>query len=1110
VNVSRALAALVAAVLLTSAAVPVQAADTGKATTLVRITVLDASSKRPVPMAHVHLLGDNATYDGFTDKSGSVTIAVAVRGRYGVRVDADAYAFARDGIVTASGPEAQSVTVVGERTRPARIGTATAKVKASSDTPVATIVDPQSQIAGTVGETLSNNSAIGTNSNGALTIHGHDSSTTAVTLNGAAIFPTNTQNQLGLLSSDVLNAAALSGPTGGAPNGSLNVQTYDPTIDWTGVAQLRGSSFGGNGNALQERGTTGRFGVAAVHSSNETGSPLTGRFFLDTSGQAYSHFSDSTSTGDTFTARYGFDSSHVAYLDLGRLDSLLPSTCAQQFGVLPCGFGPGNYSSSETDYAILRDTLQIDRGQIDVHFFESHSTNFQQFGPNRIPEFAAGTDDRSVTDRLGASGKLSYTFGKKRDVTLEFSSLHDTTSAQDGFSSPLFTVAPQTANTSSVTLGVPIFTASRFGLNLALGSDTSSGVSQGTFDANAHYNVTPRDSLSARFATGHLASIPGTSNSFALPSELEPDCTDGRVLGSGPSLAPAQPGATQNINASFDHSGSRIGYGFNLFQDTSRNANVLAVLPATSVPGFTLAPGYLTSASLAASAACGSAQNVLLSDLFYSVRAPVERQVSSGLDAHVTADIGSRIKLSTSYSFLSARAYGAGLPFAPGSNVIAGLQLPQQPLHKVQFQASAAFSSATSALAAVSYTGANNASMQQGFTRVDLGLRATTKTGDLVFAVQNVGNAAAPLFGGFDGFPNIVTPQTPRTYSVRYRFAIGRRGIDRASMLSNPINFANGLVMISMTGIEPKTEDWLALDSSNSFCGPELVPQAKKYLAAFSAYTDAVHTWSLQGRDLTTAPAFDVDGLRGRVVRGGEDYAIMITFDRTQFRKVNAFTRCARAHGTDVAEAQRLGLYSPSWEERDAIGAAMQLYSPRVGLYFAPQVPNGSRAAGGPFGNIAAPAPLRLQAPANPYAIDEKTCPASYHDAVVSTLVDLRNYITALYAGSHPSAPEGLSIAVHTAKAERWLEIRAATVSFGDAIALCVGATSTDDKALAAIDLNGAPFPSLNYAPKIGFYRIFPAFQGLPRLVPAPAGSAAPKTTTTTNTTTTTSTPPPR
>jgi hypothetical protein len=1067
------------------------AAQSGVAVTPVRITVLDAVSKRPVPYADVRLIGDNAIYEGFTDKSGRVTISVKMSGRYGVRVAAEAYAFARDGFVTASGSEQQSVTVLGERTGLERIGTVSSKAKTSGIAPVATIGDTQSQIAGSVGAALPNNSALGVDATGNLTIHGHDSSTTAVTLNGAAIFPTNTENQLGLLNSDVLSAAALSGATAGAPNGTLNVTTYDPTIDWTGVAQLRGASFGGYGNAVQERGTAGRVGLAAAHSSNEDGSPLTGRFYLDTSGKAYSHFFDTSSTGDTITARYGFDPNHIAYLDVGRLNALAPSRCDYQFGAVPCGFGPGNYSSSESDYVILRDSLLIDRGNIDFRLFRSHNTNIEHFGVDRIPGFASGTDDRSVTDRLGASGKLSYTFGNSRNVTFEFSSLHDTTSAQSDYSTPLFTVAPQKANTSSVKLGLPIFAAARYGLNLALGSDTSGTTSQGTFDGDAHYDITARDALSARVSFGHLAAVPGSSNSFAQATELEPECSTGRLLGVGPSIAPALPGTTQNLSTSYEHSGSRVGFGLTIFADLDRNAIVSATLPATAIPGFTLAPGYLAAATQLAANSCGATPSISLASLFYSIQAPVDRKVSSGLDAHATADVGSRLKLSASYSFLSAHAYGAGLPFAAGSNVIAGLQLPQQPLHKMQVQASAALSSATSVLANFDYVGANNAAMQQAFTRVDLGVRTTTKTGDLVFAVQNVGNAAAPLFGGFDGFPNIVTPQTPRSYSVRYRFAIGRRGIDRASALSGAfLDSVAGVVIVFHTRIEPKTEDWLALDTAGPFCGPELVPQARKYIASLRTYIDAVQSWALRGRDLTSAPVLDQEGLLGHVGRSGEDYAIILTFDPTQFRKVNTFTRCVRTHFATAAEAQRLGLYSPSWEARDEARGAMLLYSPRVGIYIPPAIPNQSEPRG-------EPPPLRKQAPANPFAIDETVCPASYHDAVRSTLVDLRSYVTALYDGGHPSAPNGLTIAVHTAKAERWLEIKAGTNNYTEAIAACVGAALTNEKALQAVDLNGAPLPSLNYAPKVGFYQVLPEFKRpAPKPTPAAAGSPAPATTT--------------
>ena len=167
----------------------------------------------------------------------------------------------------------------------------------------------------------------------------------------------------------------------------------------------------------------------------------------------------------------------------------------------------------------------------------------------------------------------------------------------------------------------------------------------------------------------------------------------------------------------------------------------------------------------------------------------------------------------------------------------------------------------------------------------------------------------------------------------------------------------------------------------------------------------------------------------------------------------------------------RLHVYIPTWQEREARGFELY-YMPQAGVYFAPQ---GVDATGASDHEQRTGLPAR--APADPFAIDEGSCPATYRPAVQDALRTLRNYITAVYAGGHPSTPEGFSITKHAAKSEPWLELRTDDRAFGDAIVTCVNAPDINPKDLASRGLSGANFPSFDYAPSLGSYRASALFE---------------------------------
>ncbi|MDQ6941234.1 MAG: TonB-dependent receptor [Candidatus Eremiobacteraeota bacterium] len=1046
-------------------AAPAAAAESARI--VVRVTVVDSVSRRPVAHAHVRLLSDARQYDGFSGADGVVEFTGVVSANYGVRVDADGYSFGHDADVTASGAPAQSLTVTGVRTKLSRIGAVATRSRPAPNLAQGTReTDPSAIIAGGVGGSLDTIPAIGRNAaDGSLLIHNHDASTTAATLNGAPIFPSGTKNQLGLLNSDIFSSASLgTGAVAGAPNGSLDTRTYDPTIDWIGMIQERAASFGSSALTLQERGTAGRVGFSAVHAQAELGHPLDGRYYADTTGLAYNHHANSLSSGDTFTTRYGFDANHVAFLSLGSVTTTTPLICTEDSGPLPCGYGTGNRTAQRVGYAQLRDMLTLDRASLEFQVYQSRSRSSQLFDTKLSAGTAAGFENTTMTDRRGYLAKFGLLYARSRVAHLSVSGYRDVT--QNGGSFVASTFPPPIASSVlSIAADLPVIASRNLTVTAGAGRDTSGGSSHGTFDVRTTYQLTNRDGLSASFATGHLGTRQASFSGIGLPADLTFDCNGGAAIGDGPLIAPGSISATTQLRAGLNHSGARISANVDAYREVSRNASVSAIVPAGALSGSLFAGTYLPAASQAGASNCGRPFPVTAANLFYRVSSPVDRIVNDGFDSSAQFDIGRAVRLEVAYSLSRARAFGSGFPFVAGSDLAAGSQIPLRPLHREEAKLTYALSRATSLFGLAHYDGSNNTYRARPLTTLDLAARFSSFTGDLTVAVQNVTNADAGPFARFDPFPTLATPAAPRTISVRYRLTLGKQGIDRAALLSAPFSQQGGFMFVPQPFESVARTDWLAPDKEGFLCGAEQLPQAKEYADAIRAYDARIQEALRADSQRKDFPGTSFGALDLSFVRNASGYAIRIKVRPGQGRKISPFMRCTRVHTGTYDEAQRLRLYAPTWQEHEAQGFGF-FYSPQAGIYFAPQGADATRTSEVEF-RMGLPA----RAPANPFAIDEAACPATYRPGVQDALRTLKNYITAVYAGGHPTTPEGFSITKHAAKSEPWLELIADDRAFGEALFNCVHAPAIDLKDLAGRGLSGANFPSFDYAPSLGFYR---------------------------------------
>ena len=1063
---SAAIATICALVLLLSCASEAQSADSSRTVIIVR--VLEAISKSPIARASVRIVSDGQEYDGLTDSTGTSRFENVEPGSYGVFAKDPDYAFPNTYSIIAQPGAASSATVsiLGTRTRPARIGTVQSRVAAKPDPATTQSFDAaSSDVAGSVGSGLNSLTSVnsGASSSG-VQVHNENSSLTTATVNGAPIFPSGAKLPTSLFAGDIFSSASVGGGTLGAPNGTLNFSTYEPVIDWGGLVQGRIAGFGATANSIMERGTAGRLGLAVVHAQRVEAEPFDNEAFTDTSGSAYVHDTTQHTDADAVSLRYGFDVNHTAHLDLGRLSSSSALYCAFRTGPIPCGYGSGNSEQHSTSYLQLRDNVSFPSASLDLNAFISNSDITSDLSHQTVEDQLVGSFSHSAIRRVGGSLNFNVTLTQQRQATLSLATVSETVAVL-GLGTALNPIPVQNSSRSAVSVAAPMIRTRRFQNTVTLGANEAYRTSSLTYGTNAQYALTARDSLRASFAGGQLASPSYAFSGVDLPELLQVDCAGNRGLGNGPSFQ-TKPGSTQQLDIGYSRQSATYQIGINGFHHVAKNAVLSAIVPATTLPQSFFDSTYFAAASSVASKECKAPIAFGPVNLYYVTTAPVSRLINDGVDVSAGIDINPRANVSAAYSLSLQRGYGDSTLFVPGSSINPGRAIPGAPISRLNVSARYAASRATTLIANVNVFGANNPYLGTGFASFDVGIRSKFGPGELVIAMQNVTNANGRIFQTFDPFPLLTQPYTPRSLSVRVRLALGRQNIDRADYLSKPITLTASMLAFVPVDYEPRPpQGWLTPATDTTVCGPEALKRAIPYLEAIAKYESEVRQAASSGG--AVPPSLHLDDMTLSRAAGPSGSAIRIEFTRSGRTGFAAFLRCSVIHEGAYDQARSLGLYVASWQQREQDGAYVLYYAPQVGIYTAPDPVNQTA------GTFVPVTTLPIKTPAAPFAL-VAACPTSIAPATAEVVSRLKAYIDAFESGSKPKAPDGFTIARHAASAETWLEIRAEDRAVSDALTQCLAIPSANSKAISQRGLGGAFPPSINYAPSVGFYNKLP------------------------------------
>ena len=118
-----------------------------------------------------------------------------------------------------------------------------------------------------------------------ISLHGHDESQTAVTLDGIPLSAPGTAANLRGINTDLFTGASASfGARAGALGGGVNFTTLQPTQTWQYRLSAADGSFDKYNWSVGVTGSVGKLGIAALTTKRGGNNPLTFQDYLDASG----------------------------------------------------------------------------------------------------------------------------------------------------------------------------------------------------------------------------------------------------------------------------------------------------------------------------------------------------------------------------------------------------------------------------------------------------------------------------------------------------------------------------------------------------------------------------------------------------------------------------------------------------------------------------------------------------------------------------------------------------------------------------------------------------------------------------------------------------------
>lgn len=789
-------------------------AQSSENTGIIQITVKSAEGAKALADARVFLLGPSVA-SALTTRSGIVKYTDVASGIYRVRVNKPGYRTSISSAFELLGNKEVDVDVsLGPVAEPAAgapqgaasdgsmkiIGRVTARVSISThdvdqNSAVRRVSDSLADALNTLAGVDVTQSSNDPDSPQTISLHGHDESQTAVTLDGIPLSAPGTAANLRGINTDLFaGASAGFGARAGALGGGVNFATLQPTQTWQYRLSAADGAFDKYNWALGVTGSLGKLGVAALSTKRGGNNPLTFQDYLDASGLIYPHGGESTNAGEFIKLRYGLTDNTTLVLTALSNHGATAMLCTQFTGPLPCGIGPNNTSTAR--FGFVYGSIQSLLGQVALTAtgYVSTQAGFSN-QINRFIDTCVGaavpcptaapfaTDTNGMTRGVATQGTIS-----KDNHTITLSA---TTFASQTAFTPLIVSGPTqqfvlpslnriSASTYGLNDSIKLSNRLSVGPTLSLAGTTGAGASI-LAGLSGNWRPNDRDDFTVSVSVGSSQPPPAVVRGFSDPQSARVNCPGGTAQISGPGdTATAQ--SAIDYSVMWTHQWSHGNLSADVYRQSQAGQLVNAAVPALAGG----VPPLLTSAvQTYYSTVCGNATPAVV-----YVSEPVNGtgRLYQGYDVSGRVALGRDVTAIPSYSTNSATYVAADPAYTgAGSTLVLNAQIFGRPLHKGNLTIDAFHPpSGIELIANAQYVGVNNAQHLAPYVNVSFGATHPLGIGMLTVFETNAFNTESGMFSTLSGAQPqplagggallvAANPLPPRTLQVSYSINTGAR-----------------------------------------------------------------------------------------------------------------------------------------------------------------------------------------------------------------------------------------------------------------------------------------------------------------------------------------------
>lgn len=757
------------------------------------VTVTDVNTGKPIDNAQIFLLGGDSPQSSLTNMKGVLIFENLPPGSYHVRVDAPGYEQVntpvdvgeaqRARVNVALAPSGQLKTIASVISKASVVNINIEDVNANSA--LRRVSQSLSDALNKMAGVSVDSDLYGAGSAFNISLRGADASQTGYSIDGVRIAGAAAQALGG--AQDLFSGASVNfAPSAGNTAGTVNFFTLQPSKLWN-------YSFNGTiGNYSRTLGVwsaTGGFGkmsFAFAHSGGGQVGPLNGSVFADQTGAAYMHDGGFSRTANLVKTNLAL--SPVSTLTYSFIGSAYNSTniCPYQTAVLPCSYGPGNVTRSDSEFqsvgvGSLLGHLQFNA---DAYFGKTRTVGSE---PARavngvvIPlSWISPIAYASFDVRFSATARRHTVYGGVYSSS-ENSTYQSTFNGSQSLQS-------STVSTRFFSIYLSENTKANDRLKFLHAISASSATNSGNA-LNLYESATWQPAVADVFEGG--LGIGGSSTFYSSSTlgdalSADYDCFNRSVYVGGPTDPPG-PQSSINYNLAWRHT-TRLGFlNVSLYRNRyigqgQRVAVPIGSEPASLFPGGSLA-NYLAGIQQVWSqpAVCGSMpfdpNFVYVSQTLNSLS-----EVTQGFSVTGEMALGKNLLLFPTYA--TTNAYYSALDprlIAPNSYYAAGAQLPRIPLHKMGLIIDGVVPHTPFEwLVDGEFTSVNNQQNLPAYTIFNAGFVMKLPRGSLSFLAANIFGTQSALFATYQGvnpmplqgggtFAFSTIPLPPRSLSLQYQ-----------------------------------------------------------------------------------------------------------------------------------------------------------------------------------------------------------------------------------------------------------------------------------------------------------------------------------------------------